>query len=245
MPLRLYLAVVVQTRPMLDDCWTATGTVVSHLCYTRHTPITANHGHRSHDGHKTLILGRVQQVRASIQIYDFLRKQQKMLTSSSASPSRQLTPTLSSSSQHSQTQSGPNPLSIRLYKVLAANFDDEATKDALNTLSELYSTPNTEHVALNGKQKGKETRIEESDEDGEEEDDDEEGKVGTKKVGRRASSIVEILPGEIAARARKNLKRDVEAKLAESSRKFLDAFAAVDKVGTYSRPCLLSIVLML
>ena len=40
----------------------------------------------------------------------------------------------------------------------------------------------------------------------------------------------EGVAGEIAARARKSLRRDVESKLAESSRRFLTAFAEVDKV---------------
>ena len=42
--------------------------------------------------------------------------------------------------------------------------------------------------------------------------------------------FAEPVAGEIAARARKNLRRDVESKLAESNRRFLTAFSEVDKV---------------
>lgn len=38
------------------------------------------------------------------------------------------------------------------------------------------------------------------------------------------------LKGQSAATARKHLKKDVEKKLAEGSRKFLDAFGEVDQV---------------
>jgi len=34
-----------------------------------------------------------------------------------------------------------NPVSLRLYKVLSTNFDDEDTRQALGTLSDLYATP--------------------------------------------------------------------------------------------------------
>ena len=34
-----------------------------------------------------------------------------------------------------------NPVSLRLYKVLSPNFDDEDTRQALGTLSDLYATP--------------------------------------------------------------------------------------------------------
>ena len=45
-----------------------------------------------------------------------------------------------------------------------------------------------------------------------------------------APALEESVVGDIAARARKNLRRDVENKLAESSRQFLQAFGEVDKV---------------
>jgi hypothetical protein len=42
--------------------------------------------------------------------------------------------------------------------------------------------------------------------------------------------LVENVPGESAARARKNLRRDMENQLAEGSRKFLEALGEVDAV---------------
>ncbi|KAK7693935.1 hypothetical protein QCA50_003509 [Cerrena zonata] len=107
-----------------------------------------------------------------------------------------VSPSSPSKTPHSHSPQPPNPLSTRLYKVLAANFDDDSTKEALNTLAELYA-PAIISTSANVKGKG--------------------------------SSSKGDVPGDLAARARKNLKRDVESKLAESSRKFLDAFAEVDK----------------
>ena len=47
-----------------------------------------------------------------------------------------------------------NPLTIRLYKVLAANFDDDATKEALETLAELYApTPSPASAKSKGKER--------------------------------------------------------------------------------------------
>src|ERR1700722_6805184 len=84
-----------------------------------------------------------------------------------------------------------NPIALRLYKVLGTNFSDDATKEALRTISELY-IPST--------------------------------------VPGRGDEGLEITPGESAARARKNLRRDMENKLAEGSREFLKAFGEVDQV---------------
>ena len=85
-----------------------------------------------------------------------------------------------------------NIISPRLYKVLGTNFNDEATKEALRTLSDLYVL----QTATSG-----------------------------------TSTFVELVPGESAARARKNLRRDMENKLAEGSRQFLRAFGEVDRVS--------------
>ncbi|PCH37909.1 oligomeric complex COG6 [Wolfiporia cocos MD-104 SS10] len=51
----------------------------------------------------------------------------------------------------------------------------------------------------------------------------------THKPSVNGVALDETVPGDIAAGARKNLRRDVESKLAESSRKFLKAFGDVDK----------------
>ena len=60
------------------------------------------------------------------------------------------------------------------------------------------------------------------------------GQPGNKTI---LSTSIETVPGEIAAKARRNLRRDVESKLGESSRRFLAAFSEVDKVH-YSDRCL-------
>ena len=124
-----------------------------------------------------------------------------------------------------------NPLSLRLYKVLAANFDDEATKEALDTLAELYAPVPT--AAATTKSYGTELKREqdEDQEDADHENDDDRPKTlnGVQTAGD-PRPVTEPVPGEIAANARKNLRRDVESKLAESSRRFLTAFAEVDKV---------------
>lgn len=138
-----------------------------------------------------------------------------MLAVSPSSPSK--------TTPHSHSPQPPNPLSTRLYKVLAANFDDDSTKEALNTLAELYA-PAITSTSANLKSKGPRQR--------ESDDEDEENEYVPK-----STSVVlgESVPGDLAARARKNLKRDVESKLAESSRKFLDAFAEVDKVPSLAK----------
>ncbi|KAH9901432.1 oligomeric complex COG6 [Cubamyces lactineus] len=117
---------------------------------------------------------------------------------------------------HSHAQ-GQNPISLRLYKVLGANFDDDATREALDTLAELYAPPSPSGV------RGKEVKR-----DGDaEEDGDEEYERPTGLVA--PAGLEEGVAGDIAAKARKNLRRDVESKLAESSRQFLKAFGEVDK----------------
>ncbi|KAF9819733.1 hypothetical protein IEO21_01824 [Rhodonia placenta] len=131
-----------------------------------------------------------------------------------------VTPLPSRHNLSSQPQA-QNPISLRLYKVLGSNFDDEATKEALHTLSELYGPPSGAHASAKGKEVNRDV----------EDEDLDEGDVGRTYTRTQASGTVahEAVPGDIAARARKNLRRDVESKLAESSRKFLQAFGEVDK----------------
>ena len=141
------------------------------------------------------------------------------------SPSSSRIPSLSSP----QSQ---NPISLRLYKVLSANFDDDATREALDTLAELYA-PSTKGT------KSKEVKADaEADGDAEEELDVTGGSV-LKPMGVVAAAspppFDESVAGDIAARARKSLRRDVESKLAESSRQFLQAFGEVDKVRASCR----------
>lgn len=147
-----------------------------------------------------------------------------------------------------------NPISLRLYKVLGAHFDDDATREALDTLAELYapsasSSGSTSGGLVNGhgSSKGKEVVLD-AEADGDAEDEGEVGLgVGVKSNGMVAASalaVEESVAGETAARARKNLRRDVENKLAESSRQFLQAFGEVDKVcrdSMYTFTCTYSI----
>jgi conserved oligomeric Golgi complex subunit 6 len=87
-------------------------------------------------------------------------------------------------------QSTRNPISLRLYKVLATNYDDPSTREALLSVSKFYSIQDSDNA-----------------------------------------SGVPTKHGELAARARKNLRRDLESRLAAGSRQFLDAFKTVDEVG--------------
>lgn len=117
-----------------------------------------------------------------------------------------------------------NPIALRLYKVLGASFDDAATREALQTLSELYAPTSVSHPSLKGKdvnRDGDDTHL----------DDFEDVEVQTRAT-LNGAHVAEPIPGDIAARARRNLRRDVENRLAESSRKFLKAFGDVDKVCT-------------
>ncbi|KIJ51335.1 hypothetical protein M422DRAFT_26752 [Sphaerobolus stellatus SS14] len=103
-----------------------------------------------------------------------------------------------------------NPISLRLYKVLGANYEDSGTQEALQTLSSYYAEPSTvtTQMAANGHH----------DSDG---DSDEDNAEEVKTTAR-------IINGT-ATRARKSLRRDTEARLAEGSHKFLKAFAEVDE----------------
>ncbi|KAK0210475.1 oligomeric complex COG6, partial [Desarmillaria ectypa] len=128
---------------------------------------------------------------------------------SSLTPSLSSTPSVAPRKVSTTTQSR-NPVSLRLYKVLGTNFDDEATKEALRTLSDLYATPSSG--------KGKAIQRGEEELDG--------GDEGNRL---HSNDIVEIPSGESAARARQNLRKDMEQKLAEGSRHFLAAFGEVDQ----------------
>lgn len=112
------------------------------------------------------------------------------------------------------TPSGPavpaasrnNPISLRIYKAIGTTFDDRASREALEIASSMYAS-----------RKGKER---EKDKDEEDEGD-----------GDELVPVRRTLRGQSAAMARKNLKRDVEARLAGGSQRFLEAFGEVDKVG--------------
>lgn len=137
---------------------------------------------------------------------------------STSFPPRLASPSTSTQSQAerkaSWTPQSRNPVAARLYKVLSTNFDDEDTRQALRTLSDLYATP-----------KGKEVQSVA---------DDIEDEFGHEIPGFSSASsaaLVETIPGELAARARKNLRRDMENQLAEGSKKFLEALGEVNSVS--------------
>lgn len=127
------------------------------------------------------------------------------------------------------TPQARNPVSVRLYKVLGTSYDDEGTKQALRTLSDFYAVP----PATNPDAPAQRNDDDDDDWEDEEPTKPDDGVVAPRK---RASAASESAPaptaivGEIAARARKNLRTDVERRLAEGSRKFLDAFRDVDQV---------------
>ena len=131
---------------------------------------------------------------------------------------RPLTPSSALSSQLTGNINGDkkgvsqsrNPVSLRLYKVLSTNFDDEDTQQALGTLSDLYVTP-----------KSKDALVVVEDVDDEVFCDSTDG----------LSVLAEAVPGESTAKARKYLWKDMESRLAEGSRKFLEALGEVDSVS--------------
>lgn len=113
----------------------------------------------------------------------------------------------------SSTQ-GRNPVSLRLYKVLGSNYEDDATREALRTLSELYVVPGPSKI-----RDYPSTEVQEMD------DFEENPSVHT---------AIESVPGESAARARRNLRRDMENQLTEGSKQFLKAFGEVDQVCSFT-----------
>ncbi|KAH9843151.1 oligomeric complex COG6 [Rhodofomes roseus] len=131
-----------------------------------------------------------------------------------------------SPSRHTSTASPQpqNPIALRLYKALGANFDDAATREALQTLSELYAPSSFAYPPAKSRdvsRDGDDAQL-----DGLEDGD---APNGLSRPATNGVRIAEPIPGDIAARARRNLRRDVESRLAESSRKFLKAFGEVDK----------------
>lgn len=114
-----------------------------------------------------------------------------------------------------------NPVALRLYKVLSTNFEDTATREALQTLSDLYAPLST---------KGKEpVKLVDEFED----EDDIKDDIPDNSNLMVNQTSVELIPGEIATRARKHLRRDMEKKLAEGSRQFLKILGEVDQVCVF------------
>ena len=124
-----------------------------------------------------------------------------------------LTPTTSTPSERFRTShpsQSRNPVAARLYKVLNTKFNDEETGLALQTLSELYATPSPGKASQSAR-----SFVEEH----------------IPAQDSPLITLVENVPGESAARARKDMRKDMEKKLAEGSRQFLAALGEVDSVS--------------
>lgn len=136
-----------------------------------------------------------------------------------------LPPLSASTSDRKVSSSSPaaaaarNPISLRLYKVLAANFEDDATREALRTLSDFYQ-PTAD--ADKGKQPVR--------------DVEDVSALHLTNGHAAGSKILPAVSTGVAVRARKNLRRDVELRLAECSQQFLSAFGEVDEVRVFRRP---------
>ena len=146
-----------------------------------------------------------------------------ILTSPPRAPSRSmsipLSPTVPSPAIPSSRN---NPLTLRIYKTLGTTFDDPGSREALEIASSFYApTPSSSAVKIptiqtNGltSPQGRERALDSVT------DDEPEG------MPKRRT-----LKGQSASMARKHLKKDLEAQLANGSRRFLEAFGEVDKVG--------------
>jgi conserved oligomeric Golgi complex subunit 6 len=131
-------------------------------------------------------------------------------------PSTPVTEVVRRSQTASPSPLARNPVSLRLYKVLGATFDDDATKEALSTLSDLYSPSESPVVVSIAKEDAVVP-------DGVDELD--------KDSAKDAPSFLRgAPPSDTAAKARKHLRRDIESKMEEGSLRFLAAFGMVDQV---------------
>ncbi|PPQ75479.1 hypothetical protein CVT24_013413 [Panaeolus cyanescens] len=150
-----------------------------------------------------------------------------MTTTTTPTPLRSSTPSLSAASTERKSSAtwvsssqSRNPVAMRLYKVLSTNYEDEDTRQALRTLSDLYAAPLG---------KGKEpTSATGTEEDLEEADGLDASVNPSSSKGTYDLALAEAFPGEFAAKARKNLRKDMEKKLAETSKRFLEALGEVD-----------------
>ena len=114
--------------------------------------------------------------------------------------------------------------------MLSTNFDDEETREALSTLSDLYATPSSPPPLPTTSTKGKLPEAQQTEDRDEGHALHDVDMAPTTVTAPAQVVLVEVVPGESAARARKNLRRDMENQLAEGSRKFLDALGEVDAV---------------
>ncbi|KAF8548578.1 oligomeric complex COG6 [Imleria badia] len=122
----------------------------------------------------------------------------------------------------SPTPSSRNPITLRLRKILGTTFTDPTTTEALQTLSHLYSTPSTSVTA----------HVQSPEQNANADDDDDDSWSDLDSEGtapRDGASGHTNVSNETAVRARKNLQKDLENKLAEGSQHFLKAFGEVDQ----------------
>lgn len=105
---------------------------------------------------------------------------------------------------------------------MGTNFDDEGTRQALKTVSELYGPSTAAHPI--SRKPAKPSTDSDSDEDEEQDTNATQNTFADTFLGSAN------VPGDTAARARRHLRRDVENKLTEASHKFLKAFGEVDQV---------------
>jgi hypothetical protein len=106
---------------------------------------------------------------------------------------------------------GKNPITLRLSKILGTSFDDTATREALQTLSDVY--------AQGGSSGDKPP------------DSGVDGTDGDQFGSAKKSGSSFVVSGELAARARKNIRRDMENKLAEGAQQFMKVLGAVNEVS--------------
>ena len=128
--------------------------------------------------------------------------------------------TTTSPSLQQTTPSSRNPVALRFYKILGTNFDDEGTRQALKTVSELYG-PSLASLPISQKPVKPNT---------DSDSDEEQVSNATQTTFSNTFLGSANVPGDTAVRARKHLRRDVENKLTDASHKFLKAFGEVDQV---------------
>ena len=128
-----------------------------------------------------------------------------------SSPSSSSTTSSSSNVKQTLPTQVKNPVALRLYKILGTSFDDIATREALQTLSDLYVQNNSPEEKPP--------------------DPTQEGANSDESGIKKRPAFFNIVSGELAARARKNLRRDMENKLAQGSQQFLKTLGEVDDVS--------------
>jgi hypothetical protein len=123
-----------------------------------------------------------------------------------------------------------HPISLRIYKSVGVSFDDPSSYSALQTASSFYSSQVSPSPLTNGASASTSSstpvpRIKSPSESTSE---------PSTEVGE-AFTLRRTMKGQSASTARKFLKKDVEARLASGSSRFLEAFGEVDQKLTVLR----------